>query len=76
LVASVSRNSASMNSDTWATLLLRWGIHVKIVQETVGHRQISLTVDMYSHVLPTMQVLATRTMERILSDPAEVLTQF
>jgi len=27
----------------------------KVVQELLGHNQISMTMDIYSHVLPTMQ---------------------
>ncbi len=38
-----------------ATLLLSLGIHPKIVQELLGHTQISMTMDIYSHVLPGMQ---------------------
>jgi integrase len=40
---------------TAATLLLAQGVHPKVVQERLGHSQISLTLDTYSHVLPTMQ---------------------
>jgi len=38
-----------------ATLLLSAGIHPKVVQEILGHSQISMTMDIYSHVLPNMQ---------------------
>jgi integrase len=38
-----------------ATLLLSVGVHPKVVQEILGHSQISMTLDVYSHVLPTMQ---------------------
>lgn len=38
-----------------ATMLLGMKIHPKIVQEILGHSQISITLDIYSHVLPTMQ---------------------
>src|SRR5437660_9889586 len=38
-----------------ATLLLSLGIHPKVVQELLGHTQISITKDVYSHVLPGMQ---------------------
>jgi integrase len=38
-----------------ATLLLGMDIHPKVVQELLGHNQISMTMDIYSHVLPTMQ---------------------
>jgi len=38
-----------------ATLLLGMGIHPKIVQEILGHSNISITLNVYSHVLPSMQ---------------------
>jgi len=38
-----------------ATLLLGMGIHPKIVQEILGHSSIAVTMNVYSHVLPTMQ---------------------
>ncbi len=38
-----------------ATLLLGMGIHPKIVQEILGHSSIAMTMNVYSHVLPTMQ---------------------
>lgn len=40
---------------TAATLMLGQGIHPKIVSEMLGHSQISVTLDLYSHVTPTMQ---------------------
>lgn len=40
---------------THATLLLQAGAHPKVVQERLGHSNISITLDTYSHVLPTMQ---------------------
>ena len=41
-----------------ATLLLAEGVHPKVVQERLGHASISITMDTYSHVLPTMQAEA------------------
>jgi integrase len=38
-----------------ATMLLSLGVHPKVVQEILGHSQISMTMDIYSHVLPTIQ---------------------
>jgi integrase len=38
-----------------ASLLLSMGAHPKVVQELLGHSQISLTLDTYSHVLPGLQ---------------------
>ena len=38
-----------------ATLMLKAGIHPKIVQERLGHSSISMTLDTYSHVVPGLQ---------------------
>ncbi len=51
---------------TSATLLLSAGVHPKIVQERLGHSQISVTLDTYSHVLPTMQLEAADKLDSIL----------
>ena len=40
---------------THATLMLKQGIHPKIVQERLGHSSIQLTLDTYSHVVPGLQ---------------------
>jgi integrase len=50
-----------------ATLLLTMEVHPKVVQERLGHSQISVTLDMYSHVLPTIQEDATRRLETLLA---------
>lgn len=38
-----------------ASLMLQMDISAKVVQEMLGHSQISLTLDTYSHVLPSMR---------------------
>ncbi len=38
-----------------ATILLVAGVHPKVVQERLGHSTIAMTLDVYSHVLPSMQ---------------------
>jgi integrase len=43
---------------THATLLLQAGVNPKIVQERLGHSNISTTLDIYSHVTPTIQAEA------------------
>ena len=45
---------------THATILLREGVHPKIVSERLGHANIGITLDTYSHVLPGMQEEAAR----------------
>jgi integrase len=49
-----------------ATLLLSQGEHPKVVSERLGHASVTLTLDTYSHVLPTMQQRAAERMEEIL----------
>lgn len=49
-----------------ATLLLMADEHPKVVSERLGHSTIVLTLDTYSHVLPTMQQQATERLERLL----------
>jgi integrase len=49
-----------------ATLLLIAEENPKVVSERLGHSTIVLTLDIYSHVLPTMQQLATARLEKML----------
>jgi hypothetical protein len=49
-----------------ATLLLSLGIHPKVVQEMFGHTQISMTMDIYSHILPSMQQDAVSKLNTLL----------
>jgi len=40
---------------THATIMLLQGVHPKVVQERLGHSKMSTTMDLYSHVMPSMQ---------------------
>jgi len=51
---------------TCATLLLSHNVNPKIVSEMLGHSSIAITLDTYSHVLPTMQESAIRALEDAL----------
>jgi integrase len=51
---------------TCATLLLRQGVNPKFVQELLGHADISLTLNVYSHVLPDMGDAAAGAMDDAL----------
>ena len=50
-----------------ASLLLVQGVHPRVVMETLGHSQISLTMNTYSHVLPALQREAADKMELVLT---------
>lgn len=51
---------------TCATLLLRANIHPKIVSERLGHSSVAITLDIYSHCVPTMQENATQSLAGML----------
>jgi integrase len=51
---------------TAATLLLAQGGDPRTIMETLGHSQISLTLNTYSHVLPALQADATSKLDAIL----------
>ena len=38
-----------------ATLALGAGVHPKVVSERLGHASVGITLDTYSHVLPSLQ---------------------
>jgi integrase len=52
---------------TAATLLLLANVPAKVVSELLGHSNVSITLGLYSHVLPSMQRDAAAVMERMLS---------
>jgi integrase len=45
---------------THASLMLRQGIHPKVVQERLGHSSIQMTLDTYSHVVPSLHEAAAQ----------------
>ena len=53
-----------------ASFLLAQGVHPRVVMELLGHSQISLTMDTYSHVMPDAMREAVRLMEAVLGRPA------
>ena len=57
---------------TAATLLLLEGVHPKVVQERLGHSQISITLDTYSHVLPSMGRDAAKKLDALLGEATTV----
>jgi integrase len=53
---------------THATLLLKAGVHVKVVSERLGHANVAFTMNVYQHVLPGMQAEAADTFSQLLHD--------
>ncbi len=50
---------------THASLMLTAGVHPKVVSERLGHANIGITLDIYSHVLPGLQEAAADKFDKI-----------
>lgn len=52
---------------TAATLMLKQGTAIKVVAERLGHKKPTITLDVYAHVLPSMQKQAAEQLGALLS---------
>lgn len=52
---------------THATILIMENVNVKIISERMGHSKVGITLDTYSHVIPSMQQEVADTLDRVLS---------
>lgn len=57
---------------THATLLLKAGVHVKVVSERLGHANVAFTMNVYQHVLPGMQAEAADTFSKLVHNERAV----
>ena len=53
---------------TSATLLSAEGVHPNIVQERLGHAEISMTLNRYRHITPSMQRQVADTIDIAIAD--------
>ena len=53
---------------SYASALLATGEHPKVVQELLGHSQISMTIDTYSHVAPDLKRKAVKKLNNMLGN--------
>ena len=51
---------------TYATMLLAAGVHPRVAQERLGHSSVSMTLGVYSHVLPSVHAEATRRLTELV----------
>lgn len=49
------------------SLMLKQGVHPKIVQERLGHASIQITLDTYSHVARGLQEAAAESFDKLVS---------
>jgi integrase len=52
---------------THATMLIEKNINVKIISERLGHSKVAITLDTYSHVLPSMQEEVANQLNKMIS---------
>jgi len=64
---------------THASLLMKQGVHPKVVMERLGHSTIATTLDIYSHVAPGLQEAAAKRFDEALSgkynEPADKMVR-
>ncbi len=53
---------------TCASLLLSQGVHPKLVQELLGHADITTTLNTYSHVIPSLRGETASAIEDVLRE--------
>ncbi|MEW6046382.1 MAG: tyrosine-type recombinase/integrase [Bacillota bacterium] len=58
---------------TCAALLIKQGVHPKVVQEILGHSSIQVTMDIYGDLLPGVDEGATRKLDELFPSPREAL---
>jgi len=51
-----------------ATLLLKAGVHPRVVQERLGHSSIATTLDIYSHTVPGLQKAAAERLDSLIPE--------
>ncbi len=62
---------------THTTLMLKAGVHPKIVQERLGHGSIAVTLDTYSHMVGGLQEVAAQRFESTLDGKTlKILTNY
>jgi integrase len=57
-----------------ATFMLLKGVHPKVVSERLGHASVGITLDIYSHVLPSMQEQAAAAFDELFANAGDDAT--
>jgi integrase len=64
------RSTSRTRHGSWhshATLALKAGVHPRVVQERLGHANVGITLDTYSHVSVPMQVEAANLVASLIT---------
>ena len=49
-----------------ATALIQAGVNPRVVQQRLGHADVNITLNTYTHVLPEMDIAAAETLDSIM----------
>ena len=60
---------------TCASLLIALGAHPKVIQEVLGHRSITITMDVYGHLFPTLNAELNGRLNAVLADARSAAEQ-
>jgi integrase len=52
---------------THVTMLIKQNVNVKVISERIGHTSVQITLDKYSHVLPSMQKHVAEELDKLLN---------
>jgi integrase len=52
---------------TCASLLIQLGAHPKVIQEWLGHRSITVTMDVYGHLYPSLNEALTERLDEVFA---------
>lgn len=55
---------------THASLLIKQGVHIKVISERLGHSSVSITLDLYGHLMPNMQEDAAAGLDNLIKTAA------
>ena len=58
-----------------ATLMLKNGEHPKIVSERLGHSNVGVTIDTYSHMVPGLQEASAGRLDDLIEPLAELVEE-
>jgi integrase len=69
--SSIDHTNVHALRHTFATRLLEANEHPKVVQEMLGHANIAMTLDTYSHVMPEVKKAAAQKLNALFEKPIE-----
>lgn len=55
---------------TFASLMIASGVNIKAVSTYMGHAQVSITLDLYGHLMPNAEAEAAKQLQAYLDRPA------